>query len=61
MSENFIEAMIAAAERVPGAGLVVASETRPCVTTLAGVVTAGRRMGTRLAAALVRFSAIVLR
>ncbi|HEX2813997.1 MAG TPA: AMP-binding protein [Sphingopyxis sp.] len=49
MNENFIEAMIAAAERVPGASLVVASETRPCVTTLAGVVTAGRRMGTRLA------------
>jgi acyl-CoA synthetase (AMP-forming)/AMP-acid ligase II len=51
MSDNFIEAMIAAAERMPDASLVVASETRPCTTTLAEVVGAGRRMGTRLAEA----------
>jgi acyl-CoA synthetase (AMP-forming)/AMP-acid ligase II len=51
MSMNFIEAMIAAAERAPGAGLVVASEIHPCTATLAEVVAAGRRMGTRLTGA----------
>jgi acyl-CoA synthetase (AMP-forming)/AMP-acid ligase II len=48
---NFIEAMIGAAMRRPGASLTVASDKRPCATTLGEVVAAGRRMGTRMTAA----------
>ncbi|MGN6691396.1 MAG: AMP-binding protein [Sphingopyxis sp.] len=48
---NFIEGMIAAAERSPRASLTVASDTNPAVSTLADVVRAGRHMGTRMSAA----------
>jgi len=50
MSSNFIEAMIAAAARAPAASLTVASDVRPGETTLGAVVSAGRRMGTRMTA-----------
>lgn len=48
---NFIDAMIAAAARAPGAALTVASDIRPCTTTLGEVVASGRRMGMRMTAA----------
>lgn len=48
---NFIAAMIAAAARAPDAPLTVASDIRPCTTTLGEVLAAGRRMGTRMTAA----------
>lgn len=51
MSSSFIEAMTAAAARVPEAPLTVASDVRPGTATLADVVASGRRMGTRMAAA----------
>ncbi|MFN7028028.1 MAG: AMP-binding protein [Sphingopyxis sp.] len=47
---SFIEAMIVAAERAAAAPLTVASDIRPCITTLGEVVAAGRRMGTRMTA-----------
>lgn len=37
---NFADAMIAAAARAPGAALTVASDIRPCTTTLGEVVAA---------------------
>ena len=48
---NFIAAMTAAAARAPDAPLTVASDIRPCTTTLGDVVAAGRRMGTRMTGA----------
>jgi acyl-CoA synthetase (AMP-forming)/AMP-acid ligase II len=48
---SFIEAMIVAAARSPGAPLTVASEVRPAASTLGEVVLAGRQMGTRMTAA----------
>lgn len=48
---SFIEAMTAAAARASDAPLTVASDMRPCTTTLGEVVAAGRRMGTRMTAA----------
>ncbi|WP_260582882.1 AMP-binding protein [Sphingopyxis sp. PET50] len=48
---NFADAMMAAAARMPGASLTVASDTHPAETTLGEVVAAGRRMGTRMSAA----------
>src|SRR3546814_17838296 len=50
MSSKFIEAMIAAAARAPAASLTVASDVRPGETTLGAVVSARRRMGTRMTA-----------
>ena len=54
MTPNFIETMMAAAARAPGTPLTVASDARPCATTLGETVAAGRRMGTRMTAAGVR-------
>ena len=51
MSANFIEKITAAAFRRPLAPLTVASDVRPCETSLAEVVAAGQRMGTRMMAA----------
>ncbi|HMO77274.1 MAG TPA: AMP-binding protein [Sphingopyxis sp.] len=51
MTPTFIEAMRAASARAPDAALTVVSDTRPGTATLAEVVAAGRRMGTRLTAA----------
>ena len=48
MSANFIERMTAAAAQRPAALLTVASDLRPCETTLADVVASGQRMGTRM-------------
>ena len=51
MSTNFIEKITAVAVRRPLAPLTVASDVRPCETSLAEVVAAGQRMGTRMMAA----------
>jgi len=48
MSTTFIDAMTMAARERPEAQLVVASDARPCTTTLTEVVAAGQRMGTRM-------------
>lgn len=48
MSATFIDAMIMAARERPESQLVVASDARPCTTTLTEVVAAGQRMGTRM-------------
>lgn len=48
MTSNLIEAFIDAAANHPAAPLTVASGTRPCTVTLTDVVSAGRRMGTRM-------------
>ena len=50
MTRSLIEAFIEAAEANPVAPLTVASDTQPCSTTLGEIVSAGRRMGTRMAA-----------
>lgn len=51
MTMTFMEAMEAAVQRCPNAPLTVASEMQPNVTTLSDVISAGRRMGTRMMAA----------
>jgi len=48
MSANFIEKMTTAAAQRPQASLTVASDIRPCETSLAEVAAAGQRMGTRM-------------
>lgn len=48
MNANFIEKMTVAAAQRPEALLTVASDIRPCETSLAEVVAAGQRMGTRM-------------
>src|SRR3989344_5738636 len=45
---SLIGAILEAEARAPGTPLVVASDGQPSHTTLAEVVAAGRRMGTRL-------------
>lgn len=59
MSQSFIEAISAAAERSPGSTLTVASDTHPCASTLGDVVAAGRRLGSRLIEADIRPGDIV--
>lgn len=51
MARNFISSMLDAADRTGDTPLVVLSDVQPARTTLVEVVAAGRRMGTRLAAA----------
>jgi acyl-CoA synthetase (AMP-forming)/AMP-acid ligase II len=51
MTRTLIDAFVAAAASHPDAPLTVASDTRPCSTTLGEIVAAGRRMGTRMTAA----------
>jgi acyl-CoA synthetase (AMP-forming)/AMP-acid ligase II len=50
MSQTLIEAFIAAADRAAETPLIVASETRACTTSLGEIVSAGRRVGTRMTA-----------
>jgi acyl-CoA synthetase (AMP-forming)/AMP-acid ligase II len=50
MSGTLIEAFVAAAHAVPGAEFVGVSDERPSDATISEIVSAGRRMGTRLTA-----------
>jgi acyl-CoA synthetase (AMP-forming)/AMP-acid ligase II len=51
MSRTLIEAFVAAANAAPETPLTVASDTRASAASLGQIVSAGRRMGTRLTAA----------
>ena len=59
MTGSLIEAFVEAAETAPYASLTVASEANPCRAKLSDVVSAGRRMGTRMMAAGVQPADVV--
>jgi acyl-CoA synthetase (AMP-forming)/AMP-acid ligase II len=59
MTSSLIEAIAATATAKPAVPLIVASDTRPCSTTLGGIVVAGQRMGTRLTAQGIRAGDVV--
>ncbi|NBU84560.1 MAG: cyclohexanecarboxylate-CoA ligase [Sphingomonadaceae bacterium] len=48
MTRTLIDAFVAAAASHPDVPLTVASDTRPCSTSLGEIIAAGRRMGTRM-------------